>query len=108
MLMSVTPVSPAYKAHKKFVTAAVIWKPRNWFPIPLHPTWMCLVSNPRKVPRVDTQFKTRGSYETPHRGCKNRTQMEKEAILEIATDKHVYKLFAEVFVVWFLHTMKIL
>ena len=33
-----------------------------------------LVSNPRKVLRVDTNH---GYYETPHHGCKNRMQTEK-------------------------------
>jgi hypothetical protein len=70
-----------------------------------------LVSSPRKVLRVDTHhFKPVGYYETPHRGCKNRTQTEKVSILEIATDKHVYKLFvgSSMRGFGFLHTMKIM
>jgi len=69
-----------------------------------------LVSNPRKVLRVDTHHLKPVALMKPHNMVVKKGRRWKKAILEIATDKHVYKLFVEVPCrgFGFLHTMKIM
>jgi len=69
-----------------------------------------LVSNPRKVLRVDTQHLKPVAIMKPHTMVVKTGSRWKKAILEIATNKQLYKLSVEVTCRWFgfLHTVKIM